>query len=338
VTSAASARKHLPGACLWEGWANCCRRCAGKYLNVSEKTFERHVETKCRTSTSRRPCGAGLAPSLMAGSRGSGGRMRGQPWELRHRPGRQHRSRLLRPRPRRPRNRTIDGYEMMKEKLKSARARSGLRKCAARGSPSPRKPPLRSCDRRGRRRRVRRAARAGGAAHREQYVARYEADLNLYVTPKSTPTSSPPRPQLGRRLWQPAWRYVDEITSALGVREAAAAQVERRAARLVDQHLTNTLRHFLRFCVQAGYIENEPELKRRRGAKAVQGAAAAARVRPRRARALLRGSTSTRRSVRPARLIRPGTAGRFYEVLHFSLLRRGEAVGADAALARLPRG
>src|SRR5882762_11010816 len=98
--------------------------------------------------------------------------------------------------------------------------------------------------------------------HRESYVDRYKTDLNLYVNPKSDAEIRDAEKR-GRRLWQPNWTFLDEITSArwdeerLRLHRANDGLLGARSL----QHLANSLRHLLRFGAAKGWIETVPELK-----------------------------------------------------------------------------
>jgi len=134
--------------------------------------------------------------------------------------------------------------------------------------------------------------------HREQFVRRYEADLNLYVVPR--------------------WEFVDEITSAAW--EEAKRELHRTGGGSLGwrsiQHLTTTVRHLLRHERDLGWLANVPEL----------------RPPPNR---LVRQEQAPRRAYSKAERERFLKAikdpfprsWRFYTVLFFSLLRRGELWG-----------
>jgi hypothetical protein len=226
-----------------------------------------------------------------------------------------------------------------KERLKSARARSGSRQCARAGKPIPEDAaPLARVT-------VEDAAaeflthlERQAHEHREQYVKRYEADLNLYVIRKTDDEIAEAR-AAGKEPWQPPWTYVDEITTAaweeekLPLHKANGGPLGARSI----AHLTNTLRHLLRFCAdpRRRYIEIVPELKLAGEPAHQEGAAEAARVHGGRAREVPPKLVySYAPKVTPARAGRRRTrraprAGST-RLLHFSLLRRGEALGADA--------
>lgn len=168
-------------------------------------------------------------------------------------------------------------------------------------------------------------------AHREQYVTRYRADLNLYVIPKdqdeieAAALETPPRV-----LWQPVWRYVDEITTAawndekLRLHKSNVGPLGYSSIR----HLANTLRFLLRFCVDQRYLDNEPVLKSPARKLILK------EKRPRRAmteterekflRWVYKYTPKVIRKTGPQKSLLPGTAGRYYETLHFSMFRRGE--------------
>jgi hypothetical protein len=131
--------------------------------------------------------------------------------------------------------------------------------------------------------------------HREQFVRRYEADLNLYIVPR--------------------WAFVDEITSASW--EQTKRALHRTGGGPLGwrsiQHLTTTVRKLLRHECELGWLESVPEL----------------RPPPNR---LVRQEQAPRRAYsRPERERFLGAirapfprSHRFYTVLFFSLLRRGE--------------
>lgn len=168
------------------------------------------------------------------------------------------------------------------------------------------------------------------AAHREQYVERYRADLNLYVIPKDTgEIEDAAQDEPPRILWQPGWRYVDEITTAAWNDESLRLHKSNGGPLGFNsiRHLANTLRHLLRFCVRKGYLQNEPVLKsppnklvkkERRFRRPMTE-----RERERFIRRLYAYAPQPRAKGRQKS--HPlGTAARFYELMHFSLLRRGE--------------
>jgi hypothetical protein len=166
--------------------------------------------------------------------------------------------------------------------------------------------------------------------HREQYVKRYESDLNLYVIRKTDQELADAR-AAGKEPWQPPWTFVDELTTSaweeekLRLHKANGGPLGARSI----AHLTNTLRHLLRFCASPArrYIEIVPELKspanrliklERRKRRAFTAA-----EREKFIRLIYKYAPKVSRKGRQATHA-PGTAGRFYETLHFSLLRRGE--------------
>lgn len=167
------------------------------------------------------------------------------------------------------------------------------------------------------------------SGHREQYAERNQADLNLYITPKSDEELRLAAAE-ERSLWQPGWTYVDEITSArwedekLRLHKGNGGPLGWNSIR----HMANTLRHLLRFCVAQGYIENEPVLKsparklilKEKRYRAAMDPAARERF----IRAAYAYTPKVIRKKGRQKSLPPGTAGRFYETMHFSLLRRGE--------------
>jgi hypothetical protein len=166
------------------------------------------------------------------------------------------------------------------------------------------------------------------AAHREQYVRRYEADLNLYAIPKSDEELRQAAAER-RVLWQPSWTYVDEITSARWEDEKLRLHKKNGGPLGWNsiRHLANTLRHLLRFCVERSYIASAPELlspsRRMTKREARPRRALTEKERERFLRWVYKYTPAIPRKGRQA-THPPGTAGRFYEALHYSLLRRGE--------------
>ena len=160
--------------------------------------------------------------------------------------------------------------------------------------------------------------------HRESYVARYKTDLNLYVTPKSEDEIREAEKR-ERRLWQPNWTFLDEITSARWDEERLRLHKKNGGllgARSI-QHLANTLRHLLRFGVTKGWIESVPELK------APSQRQVKAEKKPRRAMSVVEREKFLKALAKydprgNAHTLPAGTAARFYEALFFSLMRRGE--------------
>jgi integrase len=160
--------------------------------------------------------------------------------------------------------------------------------------------------------------------HREQYVARYKADLNLYVTPKTDEELREAR-ALKKSPWQPSWRYLDEISTArwddeqLRLHKSNGGPLGARSL----QVLTNTLRHLLRFAAKRGHITVVPELKAPSRAQVMQ------ERRPRRAftpaeRERFLKAVAKYKPEDHGKALRVGTAARFYEALFFTLFRRGE--------------
>jgi integrase len=164
--------------------------------------------------------------------------------------------------------------------------------------------------------------------HRDGFLKRNEADLKLYLLPKTDEDLAAAKANKVA-LWQPPWTHVDQVTSASWEKEKLRLHKSQGGPlgwRSI-QHLTNTLRHLLRFARDAGELEVVPELLAPSN-KLVRG-----EKRPRRAfdakerekflRLVYQYRPKVEREGRQASL--PiGTAGRFYEALHFSLLRRGE--------------
>lgn len=160
--------------------------------------------------------------------------------------------------------------------------------------------------------------------HREQYVARYKADLNLYVTPKSDEELREAK-SIGREPWQPSWRYLDEITSARWEEEKIRLHRSNGGplgARSM-QVLTNTLRHLLRFGVERGHIESAPELKAPSRRQVLEERRKRRAYTPEEREEYLR-ALATYEPEDHGKALPPGTAARFYEALFFTLFRRGE--------------
>lgn len=152
------------------------------------------------------------------------------------------------------------------------------------------------------------------AQHRGQYARRHGEDLKLYIMPKTDEQMTAAR-RLGKEPWQPPWRYVDEITTLawekekLRLHHSNAGPLKWASIR----HLTVSLRKLLHNELEMGRIENVPE------------------IRPP-ANKLVRQDEAPRRAYTAAerekflKAIKPGYARswRFYSVLFFSLLRKGE--------------
>lgn len=160
-------------------------------------------------------------------------------------------------------------------------------------------------------------------AHRDQYVARYKADLKLYVLPKTDEEMANKRRK--HKLWQPSWRYLDEITSARWEEEKLRLHKSNKGplgARSL-QVLTNTLRHLLRFGVTKGHIPSAPELKAPSRRQVLEERAARRAYTPEEReeylRALAKYKPEDHGKAHPR-----GTAARFYAALFFTLFRRGE--------------
>jgi integrase len=144
--------------------------------------------------------------------------------------------------------------------------------------------------------------------HREQFVRRHREDLKLYVLPKDDAA-------VARGLMQPPWRYVDEITSAAWERykrELHKGNGGPLGWRSIA-HLTVSIRKLLHHALAQGAIENVPELKPPPNKLVRQEQA------PRRA------YTAKEREAF-LKEIKNGypRSWRFYTVLFFSLLRKGE--------------
>lgn len=144
--------------------------------------------------------------------------------------------------------------------------------------------------------------------HREQYVRRHTEDLKLYILPKTDE-------MVAKGFWQPAWRYLDEITSKSWEKEKK--RLHRKNGGPLKwrsiQHLTTTLNKMLQHCLDEGLLENVPKLKPPHNKLVVQEAA------PRRAY-----TEAERERFLQAIKSRYPRSQRFYTVLFFSLMRVGE--------------
>jgi integrase len=132
--------------------------------------------------------------------------------------------------------------------------------------------------------------------HDEHHVPRFKTDLKHYVLPR--------------------WKRVEEITS--GAWLVARRELHRKAGGPLGwrsiAHLANTLRHFLRYCVDVGAIASAPEIKSpptkdQRGEEASRSALTEA-TRDRFLRALVQ--------------LGEARAHRIYCCMFWSLLRKGE--------------
>lgn len=162
------------------------------------------------------------------------------------------------------------------------------------------------------------------AEYRERYVIRYETDLNLYVIQK-TDDEIAAAALSNRVAWQPPWRFVDEITSATWEEEKRRLHKSNGGPlgyRSI-QHLTNTLRHFLRFCVSEGHLSSAPELLAP-PRKLVLKEQRPRRAMPKAERERLLRTLDEYAPHGNAHPLPRGTHRRFYEALFFTLLRRGE--------------
>lgn len=150
--------------------------------------------------------------------------------------------------------------------------------------------------------------------HREQYARRHTEDLKLYIMPKTDEQIATAR-LAGCEPWQPPWRYVDEITTAAWEHEKERLHHTNGGPLkwASIRHLTVSLRKLLHNELALGRIENVPEVRPPSNKLVRQDEA------PRRA------YTAAERE-RFLKVIKPGYAKswRFYTVLFFSLLRRGE--------------
>jgi len=150
--------------------------------------------------------------------------------------------------------------------------------------------------------------------HRGQYERRHREDLKLYVIPKTDEQLADAR-ALGKEPWQPPWRFVDEITTAAWEREKLRLHHSNGGPLKFAsiRHLTVSLRKLLHNELELGRIENVPEIRPPSNKLVRQDEA------PRRA------YTEDEREAF-LKAIKPGYARswRFYTVLFFSLLRRGE--------------
>lgn len=131
--------------------------------------------------------------------------------------------------------------------------------------------------------------------HREQFVRRYEADLNNHIVPR--------------------WEFMDEITSASW--EETKRALHRSGGGTLGwrsiQHLTTTVRHLLRHERDLGWLANVPELSPPPNRLVRQEQA------PRRAYSRAERERFLKAIKEPF-----PRSWRFYTVLFFSLLRRGE--------------
>jgi integrase len=153
--------------------------------------------------------------------------------------------------------------------------------------------------------------------HREQYARRHREDLKLYIMPKSDAQLAAVRIS-GRELWQPPWRYVDEITTALWEREKLRLHHSNGGPLkwASIRHVTVSLRKMLDNELENGRIENVPEIRPPKNKLVRQDEA------PRRA-------YTEKEREDFLKVIKKGypRSWRFYTVLFFSLLRRGELFG-----------
>lgn len=144
--------------------------------------------------------------------------------------------------------------------------------------------------------------------HREQYVRRHTEDLKLYVLPKTDA-------QVAKGFWQPEWRFLDQMTTKCWEREKK--RLHRGNGGPLGwrsiQHVTTTLNKMMLHCLDAGLLENVPKLKPPHNKLVAQEAA------PRRAYTV----DERERFLKEIRARYP-KSWRFYTVLFFSLLRRGE--------------
>jgi integrase len=150
--------------------------------------------------------------------------------------------------------------------------------------------------------------------HREQYARRHREDLKLYIMPKTDGQLSAAR-LAGKELWQPPWRYVDEVTTLAWEREKLRLHHSNGGPLkwASIRHLTVSLRKLLHNELEHGRIENLAEIRPPSNKLVRQDEA------PRRAY-----TEKEREDFLKA--IKKGYARswRFYTVLFFSLLRRGE--------------
>lgn len=153
-----------------------------------------------------------------------------------------------------------------------------------------------------------RALKLEAGEHREQYFRRHNEDLKLYILPKTDE-------EVAGGFWQPAWRYLDEITSKSWEREKK--RLHRGNGGPLGwrsiQHLTTTLNKLMQHSLDEGLLENVPKLKPPHNKLVVQEAA------PRRAY-----TAAERERFLSAIKTRYPRSWRFYTVLFFSLMRHGE--------------
>lgn len=150
--------------------------------------------------------------------------------------------------------------------------------------------------------------------HRGQYARRHGEDLKLYLMPKTDDQMTAARLS-GKEPWQPPWTHVDEITTLawenekLRLHHSNGGPLKWASIR----HLTVSLRKLLHNELDLGRIANVPE------------------IRPP-ANKLVRQDEAPRRAYTAAeregflKAIKTGypRSWRFYTVLFFSLLRKGE--------------